>query len=73
MNVPKIIYNAAAKYDLSQLGAEHQKQVRAWEESVELPHPTRVGYLRDQVGPVQIWFQVEGRQINVCDIRVLTK
>lgn len=69
--MPKVVYHPAAEFDLTQLIPDLQKKVRAWEKAVELPSPPRVGYLRDQVGPVQIWFQVEKSEIHVCDIRVL--
>lgn len=68
--MPKVVYNPAAEFDLSQLVPELQQEVRAWEQVVELPKHDRVGYLKDVVGPVHIWFQVENREIHVCDIRV---
>jgi mRNA-degrading endonuclease RelE of RelBE toxin-antitoxin system len=67
----RVVYTPAAEFDLSQLIPAHQQEVRAWEKTVELPDPKRVGYLRHQVGPVRIWFQVEKSEIHVCDIRVL--
>jgi mRNA-degrading endonuclease RelE of RelBE toxin-antitoxin system len=67
----KIVYHPAAEFDLSRLISDHQQKVREWERTVQLPDQTRVGYLRDQVGPVQIWFQVENNEIRVCDIRVI--
>lgn len=71
--MPRVVYNPAAEFDLSQLIPQFQLEVRKWEEAVELPDPARVGYLRDQVGAVQIWFQVEEEEIHVCDIRLLTE
>lgn len=67
----RVLYNPAARLDLSRLIPAHQQEVLAWEKTVKLPEVDRVGYLRDQVGPVQIWFQVEQGEIHVTDIRVL--
>jgi hypothetical protein len=68
----KIVYHPAAEADRERLIPAHEEEVRAWERAVQLPEPHRVGYLRDQAGPVQIWFQVEEGEIHVCDIRVST-
>lgn len=67
----RVLYNPAARLDLSQLTPAHQQEVLAWEKTVELPGADSAGYLRDQAGPVQIWFQVEQGEIHVTDIRVL--
>ena len=67
----RVLYNPAARLDLAQLIPAHQQEVLAWEKTVELPESDPAGYLRDQAGPVQIWFQVEQGEIHVCDIRAL--